>query len=162
MHSSASRRDTVGSRQCNIPRCMTCTSIISSTTFTSTFTRKSYSILHSLSYIAFYIVIYLITCNLCSKQYVGLTSQTLRKRFNTHSFNIYNDRGDAVAKHFNLPGHTISHAKITPIDRLLTADMLGLQNKETFWIHTLQTLEPQGININDQATFPITQIHEHA
>ncbi|KAK3756747.1 hypothetical protein RRG08_018469 [Elysia crispata] len=160
MHSSASRRDIVGSGPCNIPRCMTCTSITSSTTFTSTITRKSYNILHNLSCHS-HNVIYLITCNLCNKQYVGLTSQTLRKRFNTHRFNINNDRGDAVAKHFNLPGHTISHAKITPIDQLLTADMIGLQNKETFWIHTLQTLEPQGININDQATFPITQIHKH-
>ena len=160
VHSSASRRDIVGSGPCNISRCMTCTSITSSTTFTSTITRKSYNILHSLSCHS-HNVIYLITCNLCNKQYVGLTSQTLRKRFNTHRFNINNDRGDAVAKHFNLPGHTISHAKITPIDQLLTTDMIGLQNKETFWIHTLQTLEPQGININDQATFPITQIHKH-
>ncbi|KAK3802332.1 hypothetical protein RRG08_050725 [Elysia crispata] len=142
VHSSASRRDTVGSGPCNISRCMTCTSITSSTTFTSTITRKSYNILHSLSCHSLN-VIYLITCNLCSKQCVGLTSQTLRKRFNTHRFNTNNDRGDAVAKHFNLPGHTISHAKITPIDQLLTADMIGLQNKETFWIHSLQTLEPQ-------------------
>ena len=160
VHSSASRRDTVGSRQCNISRCMTCTSIKSSTTFTSTITRKSYNILHSLSCHS-HNVIYLITCNLCSKQYVGLTSQTLRKRFNTHRFNNNNDRGDAVAKQFNLPGHTISHAKITPIDLLLTADMIGLQNKEAFWIYTLQTLESQGINISDQATFPITLIHKH-
>ncbi|KAK3783108.1 hypothetical protein RRG08_040848 [Elysia crispata] len=49
VHSSASRRDTVGSRPCNIPRCMTCTSITSSTTFTSTITRKSYNILHNLT-----------------------------------------------------------------------------------------------------------------
>ena len=111
--------------------------ITSSTTFTSTITRKSYIILHSLSCHS-HNVIYLITFNLCSKQYVGLTSQTLRKWFNTHRFNINNDRGDAVAKHFNFPGHTISHSKITPIDQLLTADMIGLQNKETFWIHTLQ------------------------
>ncbi|KAK3756299.1 hypothetical protein RRG08_064785 [Elysia crispata] len=120
VHSSVSRRDIVGSGPCNIPRCMTCTSITSSTTFTTTITRKSYNILHSLSCHS-HNVIYLITCNLCNKQYVGLTSQTLRKRFNTHRFNINNDRGDAVAKHFNLPGHTIRNAKITPIDQLLTA-----------------------------------------
>ena len=137
VQSSASRRDTVGSKPCNIPRCMKCTLITSSTTFTSKITRKSYSILHNLSCHS-HNVIYLITCNLCSKQYVGLTSKTLCKWFNTHRFNINNDRGDAVAKHFNFPGHTISHSKITPIDQLLTADMIGLQNKETFWIHTLQ------------------------
>ena len=83
------------------------------------------------------------------------------KRFNTHRFNINNDRGDAVAKHFNLPGHNINYANITPIDQLLTADMIGLLNKETFWIHTLQTLESYDINDNDQATFRITQIHKH-
>ena len=103
------------------------------------------------------------TYNILSKQYVGLTSHTLHKRFNTHThtFNINNVRGDAVAKHYFFLEHTISHAKITPIDQLLTAHMIGLQNKETFWIHTLQTQEPLGININDQATFPITQIHNH-
>ena len=145
VHSSASRQDTVGSKPCNISRCMTCTLITSSTTFTSIITCKSYSILHSLSCHS-HNVIYLITCNLCSKQCVGLTSQTLRKRFNTHRFNINNDRDDAVAKHFNLPRYTISHAKITPIDNLPTADMIGLQNKEAFWIHILQNH-----NINDQS-----------
>ena len=84
VHSSVSRRDTIGSRQCIIPRCMTCTSITASNTFTSTITRKTYSILHNLTYHS-HNVIYLITCNLCSKQYVGLTSQTLRKWFNTHT-----------------------------------------------------------------------------
>ena len=29
--------------------------------------------------------------------------------------------------------------------------MVGLQNKETFWVHTLHTLEPHDININHQA-----------
>ena len=33
------------------------------------------------------------------------------KRFDTHKFNINNDRGDAVAKHFNHPGHNINHKK---------------------------------------------------
>ena len=61
----------------------------------------------------------------------------------------------------NLAGHIINHAKITPVDQLLTADMIGQLNEETFWIHTLQSLEPHGINVNDQATFPITQIHKH-
>ena len=134
-----------------------CTLITSLTTFTFTITCKTYNILHNLSCHS-HNVIYLITCSLCSKQYVGLTSSTLRY-VNIHRFNINNDGGDTVAKHFNLPGHIINHAKITPIDQLLTADIIGLLNKETFWIHTLQTLQPHGININDQATFPITQIH---
>ena len=136
VHSSASRRDTctAGSRPCNIPRCMTYTLITSSITSTSTIIRDTYTILHYLSCHS-HNVIYLFTCSLCSKQYVGPTLQTLRKRFNTHRFNIYDDRGDAVAKHFKLSGHNINHAKITPIDQLLTADMIGLINKETFWVH---------------------------
>ena len=76
VRSSASRRDTVGSRPCNKPRYMTCTLFTSSTTFTSTITRKTYNTLHNLSCHS-YNVIYLITCSLCLKQYVGLTSQTL-------------------------------------------------------------------------------------
>ena len=135
VHSSSSIRDTVGSRPCNISRCLTVTLITSSTTFTSKITRKTY-ILHNLSCHS-HNVIYLNTCSLCSKQYVGLTSQTLRKRFNTHRVSINNDGGDAVAKHFNLPRRNINHAKFTPTDQLLTADMIDLQNKETFWIHTL-------------------------
>ena len=129
---------------------MTCTLIKSSTTFTSTITRKRYNILHNLSCHS-HNLIYLITYRLYSKQYVGLS----------HRFNINNDRGGAVAKHFNLHGHTISHTKITPIDQLLTAHIIGLQNKGTFWIHKLQTLKPHSININDKAIFTITQIHEH-
>ena len=84
IHSSTSRRDIVVSRLCNIPRCMICTLVTSSTAFTSTITRKTYSILHNLSCHS-HNINYLITCSPWNKQYVGLTSQTLRKRFNTNT-----------------------------------------------------------------------------
>ncbi|GFS24518.1 hypothetical protein ElyMa_001665700 [Elysia marginata] len=155
VHANIQKTHICGSRPCNIRRCLTCKLITTTSQFTSTVTGKTYNILHNLSCDS-HNIIYIITCTKCKKQYVGLTSQTLRKRFNTHRSKINNQRGDAVGLHFNLPEHDIGHVQVTPIDQLKNTDMIGLQNKETFWIKTLQTETPQGINLDGQTSFPIS------
>ncbi|GFN80179.1 reverse transcriptase [Plakobranchus ocellatus] len=100
-------------------------------------------------------IIYLITCQKCFKQYVGQTCQTLRSRFYHHRFTIHNDRDTPVAKHFNLIDHNIQHLNIIAIDHLPHSDTISRLNKETFWIHTLKTTEPQGLNMNEQSSFLI-------
>ncbi|GFS02614.1 hypothetical protein ElyMa_002869000 [Elysia marginata] len=156
VHANIEKTHICGSRPCNIRRCLTCKLITTTSQFTSTVTGKTYNILHNLSCDS-HTIIHLITCTKCKKQYVGLTSQTLRKRFNTHRSNINNQRGDAVGLHFNLPEHDIGHLQVTPIDQLKNTDMIGLKKKEIFWIKTLQTVTPQGIDLDGRTCFPISR-----
>ncbi|GFR63232.1 hypothetical protein ElyMa_001890700 [Elysia marginata] len=81
---------------------------------------------------------------------------SLRTRFTSHRFDINNDRGISVAKHFNLDDHTSQHVIIIAIDQLPGSDNISLLNKETHWIHTLGTTEPHGMNIKEQESFPIS------
>ena len=51
-------------------------------------------------------IIYVMTCTICCKQYVGETSQTLNKRFRTHESVIRSNSENNIAEHFNLPNHS--------------------------------------------------------
>ena len=65
---------------CNHPQCATCQHFNTSATFSSTSTKQTFQIHHSFTCSSIR-VIYLITCTRCHKQqYVGKTSNTLRKR----------------------------------------------------------------------------------
>ncbi|GFS26191.1 hypothetical protein ElyMa_007046500 [Elysia marginata] len=102
-------------------------------------------------------IIYLITCTKCNKKYIGKTKKIpLRTRFTSHRFDINNDRGTSVAKHFNLDDHAHQHVNTIAIDQLPGSDNISLLNKETHWIHTLGTTEPHGMNIKEQESFPIS------
>ena len=75
---------------------------------------------------------------------------------NGHRHSILNDRDTPVARHFNESHHSIHDLHIIAIDHLPNVDTFARLNKETFWIHKLQTYEPYGINVKEQLTFPIT------
>ncbi|GFO49652.1 hypothetical protein PoB_007615700 [Plakobranchus ocellatus] len=70
-------------------------------------------------------------------------------------YKYHNDRDTPVAKHFNLIDHNIQHLNIIAIDHLPHSDTISRLNKETFWIQTLKTTEPQGLNMDEQSSFPI-------
>ncbi|GFS03293.1 hypothetical protein ElyMa_001146100, partial [Elysia marginata] len=74
--------------------------------------------------------------------YIGKTKNSLRTRFTSHRFDINNDKGTSLAKHFNLDNHTSQHVNIIAIDQLPGSDNISLLNKETHWIHILSTTEP--------------------
>ena len=152
--STSNTNTATGFQPCNTPRCKTCIHTTPSRTFTSSMNNKTYNIRHTLTCNSRN-DIYLITCKKCKKQYVGQTSQ-LRPRFTQHRFTINSDNGYPVARHLNSPGHSINNLQITAIDHLPRADSIALLNKETYWIHTLKTMEPGGTNAKEQTTFPIS------
>ncbi|GFR93382.1 hypothetical protein ElyMa_000891100 [Elysia marginata] len=95
-------------------------------------------------------IIDLITCTKRSKQYIGKTKKnSFRTRFTTHRFDLNNDRGTCVAKHFNLDGHTHQHFNIITIDQLPGSDNISLLNKDNHSIHTFGTTGPHGMNIKE-------------
>ena len=135
---------------CHHPRCSTCsTHLIYQPTFQSTRTRKSYRIRHSFTCQSKNLI-YLITCTKCQKQYVGLTTQQLNVRINHHRSNILTKKQICICKHFNQPDHSLSHLSVQPIDCPNTDKntFQELQTLERYWISTLRTKYPQGLNIS--------------
>jgi hypothetical protein len=119
---------------------------VQSQTFTSTTTKTQYPIKHSLD-CSSHNVIYLITCPICHKQYVGETGRKLKTRLAEHCADTRLRRDKPVGKHFNLPGHSAENIHIMAIDRPYTCNTNIRKTLELHWVHTLQTVTPQGINI---------------
>ena len=94
-------------------------------------------------------VVYLIQCNKCGKQYVGETENTLHLRMNGHQSD-YNCKlpNKPVAVHFNSVGHTFNDLSITVIEQLWRDNVAHRKSRESYWIHTLRSLTPQGMNID--------------
>ena len=89
-------------------------------------------------------VIYLIECSKCGIQYVGMTKNALQKRFTSHRSDIKNKKKtSSVAKHFNLPGHSMEDLTIMVIDQ--EDDVKKLRKRERYWINELKT-KAHGLN----------------
>ena len=132
-----------GSFRCMGSRCKTCKHVNVTNTFNSTYTRRQYKIANRLDCKSCNVV-YLITCNLCNKQYVGETLRRLCDRLTDHRSNIVTLKDTPIAKHFTLPYHSIANITITPIDTFSAAklslcrgDIKKLRSrilqKETYW-----------------------------
>ncbi len=135
------------SSMCNRRRCSHCQHITIGSSFTSHITDKTYNMRHDTN-CSTKDVIYMITCKKCSKQYVGQTSQPVSKRMNSHRFDINNCMDPAfsthVATHFNMDQHSMADFSFVPIDCVTNG--LDRLCKETYWIHKLKTLYPDGLN----------------
>ena len=97
-------------------------------------------------------VIYLISCQRDGIRYVGQTANCLNTRLNHHKSDIKLKKDTPVAKHFNLPHHSIAHLRITPLFKCSTLEsptkskILRLK-LEKQWINNLDTLHPRGLNL---------------
>ena len=136
-------------KRCNHPRCSTCQHLQCQLTFTSTKTKISYPIRHHFTCKSSNLI-YLITCTKCKKQYVGMTTKQLNTRVNHHRTSIFNKRRTYLHTHFNLPDHSISNLTIQAIDTTeQKVDMYNeLRKLERYWIKTLKTFQPVGLNVN--------------
>jgi hypothetical protein len=136
-------------RKCNHPRCSTCQHLQCQPTFTSTKTKISYPIRHHFTCKSNNLI-YLITCTKCKKQYVGMTTKQLNTRVNHHRTSIFNKQRTYLHSHFNLPDHNINNLKVQAIDTT-EQNVNGykeLRKLERFWIKTLKTFQPIGLNVS--------------
>lgn len=132
-------------QKCQSPKCVTCTHLNTTPYFTSTTTKTTYLIRHSFSCNSTNLI-YLITCTKCRKQYVGLTTKTLRERINHHRTSIHTKQKRYINNHFNFPDHSIKNLSVQPIDTIHHSTPQTLVELERYWIHTLNTLKPYGLN----------------
>lgn len=96
-------------------------------------------------------IIYLITCSTCSVQYVGLTQQHLHERVNGHRASVKSGKNLYIYQHFNQEGHSFDDATIQIIDYVGASSnniKLDLHEREKYWIDTLCTAHPLGLNDN--------------
>ena len=133
---------------CNSSRCVFCKrgSLDKCTDFYSICTNSKYSVNINTS-CQTKCCIYLITCKKCHIKYVGLTKGTLRYRFNYHRGHILaGTEAEAMKLHFTSNnGCNIPDMTAKPIEICTTAN---LEERESFWIHELNTIYPYGLNMD--------------
>ena len=93
-------------------------------------------------------IVYLIECSRCKTQYVGETGNALHLRTNGHRSDFNCKSPDKpVAAHFNTQGHSFDDMKVMVIESLGLAPAARRKRREGFWIYTLRTLAPEGMNL---------------
>ncbi|XP_078584852.1 uncharacterized protein LOC144867010 [Branchiostoma floridae x Branchiostoma japonicum] len=148
-----------GSFPCGRNKCSTCTHIKKINYFTSHRTGERHLIRNHINCQSRNIV-YLIQCKKCGLQYVGETKQTLANRLNGHRSSINTKKDTPVSAHFNLTDHNIADLEVLGIEKLRytghedTTRQRRLQ-RESYWIHQLRTLHPEGLN---QESLEITRV----
>ena len=132
---------TVGSCKCYGKRCEVCDNVTETSTFTSTVTQNTYKINHQFN-CSEKCLVYLLTCNICFKQYVGQTVDEFCRRWNNYKSN------DRLFSHFSTAGHNglLNDVSITFIGKTDPSDPLL---REDYWRQTLKTMVLYRLNIED-------------
>ena len=93
-------------------------------------------------------VVYVSECNKCKKQYVREKENALHVRMNGHHSDIKHRRLEKpVAKHFNSTDHSLEDLSIYIIEKIHREEAVFRKAKESYWIQTLRTLAPEGLNL---------------
>ena len=110
-------RATFSVYRCNRQRCATCAVIQPLRFFRSSLTLRQYTVISACDLSCSTTnVIYLISCAKCDQQYVGETKRKVSERLSGHRSSIRKHANTFIARHFNLPGHTVDDIRIQPIE----------------------------------------------
>ena len=140
----------VSSTKCNGKRCRVCLNVNETDTFESFQTKQKYKINHHLN-CNDKCLIYLLSCKVCGLQYVGLTTDKFRFRWNNYKENERKAlRGEEhmqweLSEHFAADNHGcfLTDCSITLIDKTDGSDPA---RKEEYWRKVLKTVAPYGLN----------------
>ena len=134
---------------CKFFNCSVCVNLRKMKHFMSEETKKSYKAPEAQCFTSN--VIYLLTCNICRKQYVGETKRPFVVRLKEHLADIRLKRDKPIAIHVN--SHSAKTRTIIPqIIEIIKRDTddpetTALRKKrEIHWIYRLKTLLPHGLN----------------
>ena len=133
-----------GCHKCDRNRCVTCSVIKITASFTSRNSGRTYSIRYNLDCRSSWII-YLIQCKVpnCGKQYVGRSWRQMRQRHYGHPSQFRNGISE-VGKHFSEGQHGYSNVELVIIDQVKDGDYAGLKQKEAFWQHQMMSFIHQG------------------
>ena len=142
-----------GSYRCGNTRCQLCNNIEETDTFFSTQTGEKFIINHHLC-CNDKCLIYLLTCNVCTKQYVGKTVDKFRFRWNNYKdSNRKFLKGEEIKqkflhKHFLKEDHQgfEKDVSVCLIDKTQPSDP---HKREHYWMTKLKTLTALGLNTEE-------------
>ena len=135
----------LGSRmvRCTDKRCTVCPKAEGRRVLFSTVSNTPYTF-HEVFTCADTSLIYCIICNKCGKLYIGLTSNSLKVRFRAHRHFSESKRLVPLYYHFARKSHDfLRDHRILPLEH---CEPDALPVREAYWIRTLHTLIPHGLN----------------
>ncbi|XP_066454507.1 uncharacterized protein [Eleutherodactylus coqui] len=130
--------------------CSVCESILRSSSFRSAVRNKTFEIRDYINCKSNN-VIYMATCT-CPKNYIGKTTQQLRRRIQGHLGNINRKEATPLSNHMrSVHQGDISQLKFQGLEKIRSYGRRGdtdkrLLQKETEWIFRLKSVHPQGLN----------------
>ena len=130
-----------GTTPCGKPRCKTCDHIHQGDTITKQ--QETYLIRGSFTCQSKNLV-YLLTCSICNKHYVGETEQTLNRRCRGHESNMRRCNGSIVSKHHEEYNHTSNDCIVTAVDK--ETDYNKRLRLEEAWMFLQDTMHPKGLS----------------
>ena len=140
------KRRLCGMKACHKP-CNVCPYICTTKTFTSNHTKQTFN-LNGLFTCATSGVINLTTCLKCNKQYIGQTGRKFGQRMMEHLNNIYHKK-ETLGTHYNLPNHKHTDFTTHVIEKVCPNTINHRLEREEFWIKTIGTKTPLGLNKQD-------------
>ena len=92
-------------------------------------------------------------CRICRIQHIAKSETEFSIRLNSHRKDVNRQNAPQADQHFKLPNQNFNqHARFNLIEQLhnmkIDKDLaiLQLKKSEVFWIETLKTLHPYGLN----------------
>ena len=132
----------IGFFKCTGRRCKVCLNVMETEMFTSTSTNQTYKTNHEFKCNESSLI-YLLTCKICCKQYVGHPVDIFRSRWNNYKSNdrMYSIGEPCILEVSNSEGHTgfLENFSVTFIDK---TDLQNPEKRENYWIHTLKAMVP--------------------
>ena len=129
-----------------------CKQVVHTTTFRSNQTNRIFKIYHNLNCKSKY-VIYLLECTKCKILNVGKAETKFNIRLNNRRKDVWKLDAIPASHHFSGKSHNFNtHTKLIQIEQIRHIDIDKEKNKErlkqreNFWILTLETLTPKGLN----------------
>ena len=79
-------------------------------------------------------LVYCLSCDKCSDQYVGETEKTLAVRMNQNRGYVRNEKQEtATGDHFNLPGHSMANMRVTVLEKIHLNDPKMRKTRESYY-----------------------------
>ncbi|MCP4394501.1 MAG: GIY-YIG nuclease family protein [Alphaproteobacteria bacterium] len=142
-------KDCLYTKPCDNTRCKTCPYVSTQRLIRSAVTGRLYSLMSEASCVTKKVV-YLLSCKKCNMQYVGETIQRLRERFSQHKNAVLKKKNNLLYRHFNQAGHSVDDMQICILETITESDVKIAKSKlleaENFWIRTLISAHPFGLN----------------
>ena len=140
--------------KCGSSRCKTCKHMVEGDSLISNVTNSKYNIVSPSGMdCGTCNVVYLISCKKCGIQYIGKTTQTIRRRVNNHRNKLKQLCDLYLYNHFNSDGHSIDDLQIMPIEEVVVdpAENITLDSKllirEEYWYKEICSIYPYGLKV---------------